>query len=1409
MSDEARVTYKAIADFTALYASAAKAKREIRELRREEERLNSSSLSGSTRVDNARKNEGKLAKEQIASTRQLNREIRDLSSAFREHRNLLGSVQKDTTAVSRAQDSAAKSARNFRKEVKDTETPLTKVIGLSRKWGYSLENLSRWRPRLIPPFIALIPILGGLLALINPLLAGMGAVATATFGFASSLASLSGAALAVLPGLTALLSLAASLKIVFGNVGTVFKSFSALKKAQAQPGGGGGSRAELTYAEELERAQVKYAWALEDVAFAQKNVVEAQDEYLRRLREIRRALDDAARAEGRALDNARLSAEYYAEIADNPLVSDFDKQAAAAYAEYMQEQYEAAQDARQDIEDEYNKTSATGVEGDEAVIQARRRLVEATWSVRDAELSLKNAQSGTAGGASALATATNAFNEALEALSPSARAVVLFLLSLEDAWKSLREEVQESFFKEIVTDISLLTRLLPGMKNLLSATAGAAGRVSSKLLQLITSDSWLDDLFAISGTNVKLIESFGDAFLYVLDALKDVSVVAGPFATRLADAFSLGAQKFNEMVKIARSDGSLAKWLDTIYGRLVQWWSIVKGIGITIFNYGAASKEFGQWLTDGFEGLVNKWVKASEEARKEGSAFREYLSLLKGPLKETGGLVGDFFKWLRKVLTDEQNLKKFTEIIHQLRTELGPAIARVLDILAKSDVSNSLISAVAQVIDFIADFLEKGGLEGFRQFYSTVEKLFHVFADLVNAVPASWLKVFATSLATVAALTFFGLDNWLRGFANLLSNRKIFTLIDQLIRLNKLGGPNGTLGTAIGTSSRARSTVTPIVDPLAFLPGRLGRLRRSLRPIITPRAQRRATSGAFSELAELSGAKATQSTVKSLSSNAMKNLKGSAGKGIVGAIVAIIAGTLIDTFLKDGKGGLRDAMSDLTAGALTGGGIGATVGSLVPGIGTGIGAAIGVAIGTALQGLTIPADVWTKAFSELKTALLTVQNWIFDTLTGAATDVAGKLGQMWKLLFTTEGHRAVREWLTRTDGSIREFFSSLPEKIRAFGDGLNDMIYSLLFNAFKRTRELLDDVISAFRRGAGLEQTKGTSPSSAPKSRNSAVFDGEVEGRNRVTQAARDETRAVEDSARAHRDYMEQLEEARNREIERFNSITSMRETERRLDESKLRLDELLNQAIQESIEFGAVSAETQRDLDRAYEDAARSIYDNADAVLEATGRSEDYDAALATNKDGLSGLETKARDAGIAIQGVTDSILGIPKDTVIRVGVDLNWDPALRSLQAAMNGMRGVGNTATAEQIKNYISAISGVYRSTGGLIPGRGVNDSVSLWATPGEFVLRRSAVRKIGVGNLEKMNAGMSDFGNFMRRPSDGGTYSSPSAPVRSQGAGKSGAGVNIEKIEINNPTGRSSEESIIDSGRELSFLNGWPS
>jgi TP901 family phage tail tape measure protein len=108
---------------------------------------------------------------------------------------------------------------------------------------------------------------------------------------------------------------------------------------------------------------------------------------------------------------------------------------------------------------------------------------------------------------------------------------------------------------------------------------------------------------------------------------------------------------------------------------------------------------------------------------------------------------------------------------------------------------------------------------------------------------------------------------------------------------------------------------------------------------------------------------------------------------------------------------------------------------------------------------------------------------------------------------------------------------------------------------------------------------------------------------------------------------------------------------------------------------------------------------------------------------------------------------------TLVRLGLDLasalikvaDATKGVLPLIAIMGAFRG------ASALTQFAGGFGGGFRGNrqrardggvigfarGGLVPGSGDSDSVNARLTPGEFVMRKSAVRSIGVGNLGRMN------------------------------------------------------------------------
>ena len=128
-------------------------------------------------------------------------------------------------------------------------------------------------------------------------------------------------------------------------------------------------------------------------------------------------------------------------------------------------------------------------------------------------------------------------------------------------------------------------------------------------------------------------------------------------------------------------------------------------------------------------------------------------------------------------------------------------------------------------------------------------------------------------------------------------------------------------------------------------------------------------------------------------------------------------------------------------------------------------------------------------------------------------------------------------------------------------------------------------------------------------------------------------------------------------------------------------------------------------------------------ALIRSIGQSESFRSFVSLALDLTSGLIKLADAAKIVLPALTalGAIRGLSALTQFGAGFAGSF--------AAAGGARGLGQR------------LGGGRRfASGGLVPGSGNQDSVDAKLTPGEFVLRKSAVQDIGVGNLRKINGGM---------------------------------------------------------------------
>lgn len=816
------VIYKALADFSDLRKRIKDARKELRDLQKDEQNYNKTSTAGAKEsaaahdkattslekeadaFEDSASAAGKSARAimaQAAEVRKADKNWNDLSSTVQKTNKFVRDSDAATRMAAKGFGAADSAGKRFNSTISDFIRRANNGRNSSQTLSRGVDQLHRsfirlgnWRPRLIPPFIALIPVIASVVAAINPLISVLGAAGGAAIGFANALGSLSGVALA-LPGiLSGIVAGVSSVIAAFGGMGNVFRAYGQIQRASLSARGSGSSGpSPEDRAMALEDAEERLSDSQRRAARAQINLNKARQQALKDLIALRIEVGRASLNEERALANLELAREAYYNVLAEPGSTAGDKMDALAS---LKEAEADLQDVRrQNVENAEALAEAEkkGVEGSDAVVDAQEELSDALREVRKAQKALRDETNGTndaLSGSGGLQTATNAYEDALNKLSPSARAFVLALIDMKTAWDEMRKGVQEAFFSELLDNLDEMRTLIPVIGNLWTKAAGAMGRFVSKGLEMLASGPWTRDFGTIADSNVVIIENLTDGFLTLLDAMRHLVVAAAPFTEWLTNGLKKGTENFRDMVQAGRESGDLASWLDKVRGRLEKWWLVVKNIGATIFNYGAAASEFGDWITDGMVRMTESWRAASEEARKEGSPFRVWLEDIKPVLSEVKGLFGDFFSWFAQESANPDNLKDAQDLLKLIRDDLGPAVGRFLDKLAETDIDEALVTALSSILDSITEIIDKGGNAAFVAFFDVVTAFFSAVADIVQALPPGALEPLLKLIGAIAGLAivakFPGVNLLFKGLTKLASNEKVVnTVLDNLKTLSK------------------------------------------------------------------------------------------------------------------------------------------------------------------------------------------------------------------------------------------------------------------------------------------------------------------------------------------------------------------------------------------------------------------------------------------------------------------------------------------------------------------------------------------------------------------------------------------------------------------------------------------------
>ncbi|MEV6105696.1 hypothetical protein AB0M28_13410 [Streptomyces sp. NPDC051940] len=449
--------------------------------------------------------------------------------------------------------------------------------------------------------------LGGLGGMVRGLGSALGSAAAQAARAASMLgaavpaaAGLVGALVNIVPAAalatTAILSVAqavGALKIGGSGVGDALTA--AFADAGAAAGGAaGGTNQHAQAVRAVADAERALRDAQKAARQAQLELNAARKQGARDLQDMNNALASAQLDEQQAILDVKDAEEELNRVKNSDSSEEERARAQLAYDQAVQRLKEQRIETARLREDTAAANKA-GVEGTDAVTQAKERLAQAERDVEDRMRAVADAQEALAQGAGGGGGAggVDALAAALAKLSPAARAFVQAVIALKPAWDALRLDVQEALFKGLAGELRTTAgALLPLLRRELVNSATALNTMAKGVLGSARELAQNGTLGRAMASASQGLHNLSGVPGVVVTAFGQLAAAAGPSFERLTAQAGDAAARIGENLSQAFEDGRLQAAIEqaiSLIGDMAEVAGNVFSIFGSIFSASSAS----------------------------------------------------------------------------------------------------------------------------------------------------------------------------------------------------------------------------------------------------------------------------------------------------------------------------------------------------------------------------------------------------------------------------------------------------------------------------------------------------------------------------------------------------------------------------------------------------------------------------------------------------------------------------------------------------------------------------------------------------------------------------------------------------------------------------------------------------
>jgi hypothetical protein len=315
------------------------------------------------------------------------------------------------------------------------------------------------------------------------------------------------------------------------------------------------------------------------------------------------------------------------------------------------------------------------------------------------------------GAYAALGTAIGAVTLALKTQSPMLDRFKDLMDGVKERFSGIGLSVQQAMLPQLGHSIEHITRaLLPALDRGLTRTGEVIGNLSRNLARVTEQPVFKRAFADVLDNNNRLLGSLGrgltglaEALVYVMAEARPVTRVFGSWFRRLGEGAAASA-------KMGRKTGELGDFFQRAADSMREWGRILGNFGRGFGNVLKIAAPFGDRLTDSIRRVSRRFLEFTRSAdgeNKIATFFENALPVVRAFNRLVGAVVKALFGGLAKKGAG----KGTVEFLDTLRTEMLPALGRIVDKLSK--LSPALIDLTASFSKFLGALADSGAVEAY------------------------------------------------------------------------------------------------------------------------------------------------------------------------------------------------------------------------------------------------------------------------------------------------------------------------------------------------------------------------------------------------------------------------------------------------------------------------------------------------------------------------------------------------------------------------------------------------------------------------------------------------------------------------------------------------------------------------